>query len=305
MPSNQKPIFGLARPKIDIIIDVSNMAFRAAFRFAELTHQGAPTGHIYGSLSMLLALKRHYSEKHDCRLVFALDGKCRWRREVLPEYKGNRGSRGSASSGMMEEVIEAVGMLPGLTVYSPDDEADDVIAAHIAAYPTKQHVVFSKDRDLWQLSHNHMVRIISSSKEPPVSIYKIEEDFFTTNPRLVPLSKALIGDTSDNIPGVKGFSRDDLKQLLAQMSTPDVDELLVVGQKLHNAGKLKPRTMRLLTENTQHIRSMLSITTLKRDCKYQEKQNHTDEAALKRRLIDLACNSLIDKLTVFYGAAPK
>lgn len=301
----QKPLFGLAKPKIDLVIDVSNLAFRSAFRFAELSHQGAPTGHIYGTLSILTALKRNYSEKNDPRLVFALDGKCKWRKEILPEYKGNRSSRGQASSGMVDEVIEVLRMLPGLTIHAPDDEADDVIAAHCAAYPTKQHVVFSMDRDLWQLSHNHLVRVIKSSKEPPISVYQIDEDFFTTNPRLVPLSKAIIGDTSDNVPGVKGFSRDDLRLLLGEMAGPDIDEMLVLAQKLDAAGKFKPRTMRLLTENVQHIRSMMKITTLKRDCKYQEQVNTPDEAGLKKRLTELACNSLIDKLNVFYGAAPK
>lgn len=305
MPPNQKPLFGLARPKIDLIVDVSNLAFRAAYRFADLSHQGAPTGHVYGTLSILLALKRHYSEKHDCRFVFALDGHCKWRKEILPEYKGNRGTRANTTTSMMQEVIEVIGWLPGLTVLAPDDEADDVIAAHIAAYPTKQHVVFSMDRDLWQLCHSHMVKVIKSSKEPPISIYQIDEDFFTTNPRLVPLSKALIGDTSDNVPGVKNFSREDLKLILAQMSGPDVDELLVVAKKLDAAEKLKPRTMRLLNENVGHIRSMLSITTLKRNCKYQEHQNQPDEVALKKRLTDLACNSLLEKLVVFYGTQPK
>jgi DNA polymerase-1 len=304
MAQIQRPLFGLARPKIDLVVDVSNLAFRAAFRFKDLSHREVPTGHIYGSLSILMALKRHYDEKHDSRLVFALDGHCKWRRELLPEYKRNRGQRSSSSAGMMEEVIEVLGMVPGLTIKAQDDEADDVIAAHCAATPTKQHVVFSMDRDLWQLSSSHMIRIIRATKDPPISTYDIDTDFFTRNPRMIPLSKTIIGDTSDNIPGVKGFSREDLRLILQEMTAPDVDDLMNVTARLDEQKKLKPRTLRLLQAHDEHIRRMLQVTTLRRDCRYEGKTNVPDRAALKARLTELACTSLLDRLDTLYGKEP-
>jgi len=296
--TNQKPLFGLARPQIDLVIDMSNLAYRAAHRFADLSHKGVPTGHVYGSLSILSSLKRHYAERHDCRLVFAYDGKCTWRNDLLPEYKGTRSSH--HSSYILDDVKEIASWLPGLTIRAPDDEADDVIAAHVHSV-SKQHVIYSMDRDLWQLARNHIVRIVKATKEPPITIFQISEDFHTINPRMVPLSKAIIGDKSDNIPGVKGFSREDLKLLLTKISTPDVDKLIEAAREADNASRLKPRTLKLLEENADSIKRMLTVATLKRDCKFTSKTNTPNQPALVARLEELACTSLLDKLHIFYG----
>lgn len=302
MAEFQTPLFGLARPKIDIVVDVSNLAFRAAFRFKDLSHNGAPTGHIYGAMSMLTALQKHYGLKNDIQFVFALDGKCAWRREILPTYKAQRGYVQAlvGHHGMIEEVHDVLKCIPGLTIHAPTDEADDVIATHIANNSRKQQYIFSKDRDLWQLMHHHMVRVITSSKDPPITVYQIVDDFHTTNPRLIPLAKALIGDTSDNIPGVKGFSREDLKLILDEMSEPSVDDLVKVTTSLDQRKALKPRTLKLTTDNIPHIKQMLSITTLKADCVYDKIQHKPDKQALDGKLTDAACTSMLEKTNVFF-----
>lgn len=301
MGTKQIPLFGIAKPQIDLVIDVANIAQRAAHRFAELTHRGEPTGHVYGTINMLGALFRHYSEKYEPRLVFALEGNCRWRREILPEYKQNRGSRSTKFTGKLGDVHALINLLPGITVQAEGEEADDVIAAHCASFPSKQHVIYSTDRDLWQLCHNHLVRVIRATKDKPVSVYDIAEDFYTTNPRLVPLAKAIIGDTSDNIPGVKGFLREDLKKIFDTMSGPDVDEMLSVTTKLAQNGKIKQRSLGLLTDNVDHVRKMLSVATLRRDCKFTNRTNNHDMKELADKLEAAACSSLVAKLPAFYG----
>jgi 5'-3' exonuclease len=233
--------------------------------------------------------------------VFALDGHCKWRREILPQYKRNRSQKSSATTGMIDEVVAMLEWVPGMIIRAEEDEADDVIAAHCAAYPTKQHVVLSMDRDLWQLSSSHMVRIVRSTKEPPITPYQIDEDFFTRSPRLVPLSKTIIGDTSDNIPGVRGFARDDLRLILQDMTAPDIDDLVASAKRLDEQQKLKPRTLRLLEESLDHVRQMLRITTLNRSCQYDERINVPDRARLQARFAELACTSLIEKADALYG----
>ncbi len=297
--TNQKPLFGLAKQRVDLVLDVANMAMRAAFSFKELSHRDAPTGHIYGSLTMLMHLINHYSKKYDCRVVFALEGKCEWRKELLPAYKANRGQRvGNAST--IKEVCQVFAMLPGLTIMSPDHEADDVIAAHVNSNPQIQQVIYTGDRDLWQLIGLN-VNVIKTVREDPVSVYQIDEDFRTTKPVLVPLAKALIGDPSDNIPGVDRFSRDDLRLLLAEIDAPDVDALLEAAEQLHQDGKLKPRTLGLIKDNKDHINKMLRITTLNRVCKYTSITNRPDQLAFQARMYDLGIKSLTDKMDIFFG----
>jgi DNA polymerase-1 len=219
---------------------------------------------------------------------------------LLPEYKANRGHRAHTSDGMMKEVQDIITLLPGQTIVAPDDEADDVIATHIALNARKQQYIFTKDRDLWQLMHHHMVRVITSSKDPPVTVYQIQDDFHTTNPRLVPLSKALIGDTSDNIPGVKGFSRDDLRLILEPMSEPSIQAFIESAEVLDKKGVLKPRTLKSIRENVPHIERMLRITTLKADCAYEARTHQPDKRALDRRLVDIACTSMLEKTNILY-----
>jgi 5'-3' exonuclease len=299
--TGQIPLFGLARPRVDLVIDVANLAMRAAYRFRELSFRDQPTGHIFGSLSILLHLKQHYDRVYQTRLVFALEGRCQWRRDLLPTYKANRGQRiGTATT--IQEVGQILGLLPGLTVCSPDNEADDAVAAHTILNPQLQHVIYTSDHDLWQLIAPN-VQVVRATKEDPISIYQIDETFQTTKPQLIPLAKALVGDVSDNVPGVKGFLRQDMHLLFAELDGPDVDQLIEVAHRLDQAGQLKPRTLRLLTQHDEHVRRMLRVTTLNGGCQPIITINQPDRRALQTKLADLAINSLLDKLDTFYGAA--
>ena len=298
--TRQVPLFGLARPPIDLVIDVSNMAYRAAHRFEKLSHQGTVTGHLYGTVVMLSTVWRQYEAKHNCRFVFCLDGDCGWRRDLLPSYKANRGERHQQSVSMVREVIDLTGLLPGLTLYSATDEADDVIATHVER-AAHQCVVYSRDRDLWQLSSSK-VRIISGAREPPVSTHQIRTDFHTKDPSLIPLAKALLGDASDNIKGIRNFSRADTELLLSHMGNDtSITRLVSIAQELNRQKLLKPRTLKQLIGAVEHIQTMLRITTLRRDVAYRESTNKPNLNALQQRLTELACVSLLDRIGAFYG----
>lgn len=111
------------------------------------------------------------------------------RRKIYPEYKKSREAPGEDVFAFMDFIKEALRFTNALRVEVPYYEADDVIAYLAPKYrPCK---VFSTDADLWALK-------IHKGIELPA------RESFHCEPHLVHLYKAIVGDKSDNIPGVRG-----------------------------------------------------------------------------------------------------
>ncbi len=285
-------LFGSGKPKIDLIVDVSNLVYRAHYRFKDLSYFGKPSGHIYGSLSMLTSLVKTHGKGKDYRFVFATEyGRCQWRKGFYPAYKENR-QKDDATQHIIADALGYFANLPCVFLGSQDYEADDVIAAHVTSVKDREKIVFSMDRDLWQLADK--CSIVLDTKSPAVSLDIIEADFLTRKPHLIPLVKALTGDSSDNISGVKNFSKADLKALLELIDKPSYDDLLRAAESC--VAKLKPRTLKQIQENKQLIDNLLQVTTLRPDCPLNSTQYKGDKAAMHSRLEELGCQSLASKL---------
>jgi len=303
----QIPLFGSSLRKVDLVIDVANMVYRAHHRFnvkqqPPMACDGKPTGHIYGTVSMLLSMLRQHGVGRDVRFVFAMEGGCTWRRELFAAYKANRGEARGHSS--IDEVTEYLAAMPGLTITAPGQEADDAIAAHISRNPTRQHVVLSMDRDLWQLAGKSNVSVVIGTKEKPITVYDVAETFLTTRPELVPLAKACLGDTSDNIPGVMRFARDDLKVLLARQpphlgqSSEDIAQSLLETSR--HAPDMKPRTCGLIESSLEQIARSHRIATLQHASELTVQTNIPNRQALQSKLEAIECFSMAERLGEIY-----
>jgi hypothetical protein len=309
----QRALFGSGLPDLDLVVDLSNLVYRAALsrNFRELSHEGRPSGHVYGAFSMLLSLARHWGKGRRVRLVTAVDSSCGWRRELDPRYKANRGSD-RIPRGAIDEVRELVAMAPGITLTSPDHEADDVIAAHVSQ-PGRQYVVLSGDRDLWQLIGSANVQVVRASRDRPVSTADLVETFWTDRPDMVPVAKAVTGDTSDNVsPAFPRFNRDDLALLMRVAARPSgFRHVACQMARSQGAGdapttRLKPGTRQAVERDDlwAAFDRNLRITTLVRDCPIVTRDHRPDRAGLEAGLLAFGCRSTVDRIDELFRSHP-
>lgn len=252
--------FALMGRKKLVVIDAYSLLFRAFHAMPMLsTASGFPTNALYGFVSMLFTLFE--KEKPDIVLV-ALDapGKT-FRHHEYQEYKSQRPEVPDAlrqQLAVARELINAFN-IPALEVTGY--EADDVIATIVArakegGYET---VIVSGDLDQLQLV-NDRVKVMTMRKGVTDVVYYDEAGVrqrFGVHPSQIPDLKALAGDPSDNIPGVKGIGERTAASLLARFGT--IEELLAHWEELDDKTRAKVASHR---EELKHFKK---LATLRRD----------------------------------------
>ncbi|MBI4700218.1 MAG: DNA polymerase I [Deltaproteobacteria bacterium] len=219
------------------LVDGPNLAFRAFYAIGPMaTTGGRPTGALFGFANMLVKLIK--TERPDY-LAIAWDPKGgSFREREYPAYKGTRPDMPPALAAQMPHfapLCAALG-IPWLCV--GDFEADDVMATLARRHEGELDVVLvTGDKDLMQLVGEH-VTLLDTMKERRISLPEVHEKFGCP-PRLVPDALGIWGDSSDNIPGVKGIGEKGAKALLARFDGLDdiyarIDEVepLAVRSKL-------------------------------------------------------------------------
>ncbi|MDG2050952.1 MAG: DNA polymerase I [Myxococcota bacterium] len=213
---NDAPIRRLA------IIDGANSIYRAFFAIPNLrAPDGTPTNAVYGFATMLGKVLR---EESPDALVVAFDPRGgSFRRRIYPEYKANRDAQPedlSAQIPLVRELIEAWS-IPLIEV--EDFEADDVIASLVGAVGPECEVrIISTDKDLMQLV-NDRVQLVDSVKDKRYGPAEVQDRFGVPPEQLLDV-RALVGDPSDNIPGVKGIGEKGAAKLITEFGT--LEELL-------------------------------------------------------------------------------
>ncbi|WP_445373775.1 DNA polymerase I [Photorhabdus tasmaniensis] len=186
-----------------ILVDGSSYLYRAYHAFPPLTNSaGEPTGAMYGVLNMLRSLVMQYKPSH-VAVVFDAKGKT-FRDELFAEYKSHRPPMPDDLRAQIEplhQMVEAMG-LPLLVVSGV--EADDVIGT-LALQAEKEGravLISTGDKDMAQLVTPNITLINTMNN----TILGPEEvvDKYGVSPNLIIDFLALMGDSSDNIPGVPG-----------------------------------------------------------------------------------------------------
>ena len=184
-----------------VLVDGSSYLFRAFHALPPLTNKaGEPTGAMLGVINMLRRLLDTYKPT-DMAVVFDAKGKT-FRNEMYSEYKANRPPMPDdlrAQIAPLHEMIRAMG-LPLISV--PGVEADDVIGtlAEKAGKVPREVVISTSDKDLAQLVNEH-VTLIDTMSNRTFDIDGVIEKFGVPPNRIIDYL-ALVGDKSDNIPGV-------------------------------------------------------------------------------------------------------
>ncbi|WP_373778288.1 DNA polymerase I [Glaesserella sp.] len=186
-----------------VLVDGSSYLYRAFHAFPPLTNkQGEPTGAMYGVLNMLKSLINQVEPSH-IAVVFDAKGKT-FRDELFEQYKSHRPPMPDELRSQIQPLhamIKALG-IPLLSVEGV--EADDVIGtlAIQASKAGKDVLISTGDKDMAQLVNEHIMLINTMNntvldREGVIEKYGIP-------PELIIDYLALLGDASDNIPGVKG-----------------------------------------------------------------------------------------------------
>jgi DNA polymerase I len=184
-----------------VLVDGSSYLYRAFHAMPPLTNsRDEPVGAVLGVVNMLLKLLDDYQPEHFA-VVFDARGKT-FRDELFAEYKATRPAMPDelgAQIAPLLEVVEALG-LPMLQV--PGVEADDVIGtlAHQATAAGMKTLVSTGDKDMAQLVDDH-VTLVNTMTGTTLDARGVEEKFGVPPARIIDWL-ALVGDTSDNIPGV-------------------------------------------------------------------------------------------------------
>lgn len=195
------------------LVDVSSMFFRAFFAIRPLTApSGLPVNAIYGFVSMLVKLLKE--EKPDY-LVFCYDRKePSFRKEIYPEYKAHR-TEMPEDLGKQIPYIKKFADLMGIpSLEIAPYEADDIIGTLVQLGREKNLEVYivSGDKDFGQLIQNH-VFLYDTMKDHKYDTQGVKEKWGVSPDKFIDYL-ALVGDTSDNIPGVEGIGPKGAQKLL-------------------------------------------------------------------------------------------
>ncbi len=213
---NSRPIERLGDPAHTLyLVDISSFIFRAFFAVRSLTSKkGEPTNAVYGVATMLARLVDEAKPQH---LAVVYDSKePSFRKEIFAEYKANRSA---PPDDLIPQFARIEELIQGFRMHSyrmAGVEADDLIATlsrrWCEAGPKNRVVIVSSDKDLMQLVDDR----VCSWDTMTGKIYgpREVEEKFGVGPAQVRDYLGLVGDSSDNIPGVEGVGPKTAADLL-------------------------------------------------------------------------------------------
>ncbi|MBW2273188.1 MAG: DNA polymerase I [Deltaproteobacteria bacterium] len=243
------------RPRRLVVVDGANALFRAFFALPSMrAPDGLPTNAALGFVNMLRRVLRE--EKPDY-IAVALDPPGgSFRRELYPEYKAQRDATPEDLKAQLPIVRELIDAHEIPLIEIAGFEADDVIATLVERAPEDVRVsIISTDKDLMQLC-SERVELVDGIKDRRFGPAEVEEKFGVPPQQMLDL-RALVGDPSDNIPGVKGIGLKGAGQLIREWG--DLESLL------EHAGEVKGKRAR------------------------EGLQEHAEDARLSKRLSALEC----------------
>lgn len=203
------------------IIDTFGFFFRSFYALPPLKNkQGFPTGLLTGFINFIASLHKDHSSDY---LIFALDAKGpSFRAEIDPNYKANRSPAPEELIMQLPIAIEWIDKMGYKSLSMSGYEADDMIASVVKS--ARQHGflvrVVSHDKDLYQLIDDDRVVLVDAISKKVMNERHCEEKY-GVHPRQFIDYQSLIGDTADNVPGVKGIGKVTAQKLLNQFVTLD------------------------------------------------------------------------------------
>ncbi|SDU27731.1 DNA polymerase I [Pseudomonas mandelii] len=187
-----------------VLVDGSSYLYRAFHALPPLTtSKGLPTGAVKGVLNMLKSLRKQYPDS-PFAVVFDAKGGT-FRDEMFAEYKANRPSMPDDMRVQIEPLHQSVIALGFPLLCVEGVEADDVIGtlARSSAAADRPVVISTGDKDMAQLVDGH-ITLVNTMTGSALDVEGVKEKFGVAPEQIIDYL-ALMGDSSDNIPGVPGI----------------------------------------------------------------------------------------------------
>jgi DNA polymerase-1 len=242
------------------LIDGSGYLFRAYHALPPLSRKadGLPTGAVSGFTNMLWKLLEDTkSGDRPTHLAVIFDaGKKTFRNDLYPLYKANRPEPPEDLIPQFPLVREATRAFGVPAIEEPGFEADDLIAtyARLAREAGAHVTIVSSDKDLMQLVVDGAVELFDPVKNKRLGSADVIEKFGVPPSKVVEV-QALAGDSTDNVPGVRGIGVKTAAELINAYG--DLETLLA------RAGDIKqPKRRETLIENAENARISLKLVTL-------------------------------------------
>jgi DNA polymerase I len=280
-----------------VLIDGNSIAYRAFFALPLLNNdKGVHTNAVYGFTMMLMKIMEDEKPTH---ILVAFDaGKTTFRHKTFTEYKGGRQKTPPELSEQFPFIRELLDVY-GISRYELENyEADDIIGtlSRMAEQDGYEVKVISGDKDLTQLSSEKTTVGITRKGITDIEEYTpehINEKYGLTPGQIIDM-KGLMGDTSDNIPGVPGVGEKTAIKLLKEFAT--LEKLLQSIDQV-NGKKLKEK----LEEFKDQALMSKELATIERNAPIEVKlENIQYEGFVYERIIplfkELGFQTLLNKL---------
>ena len=239
-----------------ILVDGSSFLFRAYHAIPPLTNpRGDPTNAIYGVSNMLRKLMADYQSEY-ITVVFDAPGKT-FRNDLYDQYKSHRPPMPDDLRVQIEPLHQLIRAMGLPLIMEPDVEADDVLGA-LAQHAVQQGfsvIISTGDKDMAQLVNDHIIleNTMSNSRMDIQGVI----DKFGVKPEQIVDYLALMGDSSDNIPGVPNVGPKTAAKWLEQYQT--LENLIAHADKI--TGKIGENLRSSLTQ----LPLAKQLTTIKCD----------------------------------------
>ncbi|WP_296679159.1 DNA polymerase I [Novosphingobium sp.] len=250
------------------LVDGSAYIFRAYHRLPPLTNpQGTPVGAVYGYTTMLWKLADDLNKADGpTHLAVILDASSiSFRNEIYDQYKANRPPPPEDLVPQFPLIRDATRAFSLPCIEEQGLEADDLIASYARAATERgwDVTIVSSDKDLMQLvgkcgKGGGCVDMLDTMKNQRIDVAEVEEKF-GVKPELVGDVLALMGDSVDNVPGIRGIG--------PKTATKLIQEHGGLEAALAAAGDMKPSKLReSLIEQADMARLSRVLVQLKEDC---------------------------------------
>ena len=278
-----------------ILVDGSNYVFRAFYAIRDLTNsKGFPTNAIYGFTTMLMKLRRDFNSRY-LAVVFDLKGPT-FRHESYKDYKANRKAIPEALIPQFSCIKDVIRAFSIPILEQQGIEADDIIGTLARRYAGEgmKVIIVSGDKDMMQLVTDD-VAMVDTMKDKTYNAAAVKERF-GVGPEQVVEILGLMGDASDNIPGVPGIGP---KAALAL-----VEEYGTVEEVINNIDKIKSiRMKQLLTEFADQAKLSRRLAEIKTDVEIafdleMARCDTPDNARLRELFTEFEFSSLLQDLKV-------
>ena len=286
------------------LIDGSGYLFRAYHALPPLSRKsdGLPTGAVSGYCNMLWKLLEDMKDgDRPSHIAVIFDaGKTTFRNKIYPQYKANRPEPPEDLIPQFPLVRDATRAFGVACVELADFEADDIIAtyARMANEAGARTTIVSSDKDLMQLVIDGKIELLDTMKNKRIASAEVMEKFGVPPSKVIDI-QALAGDSTDNIPGVRGIGVKTAAELINQYG--DLETLL------KRAGEIKqPKRRETLIENAENARISMKLVTLDANVKLKETPDEfgarePDPNALIAFLKVMEFNSLTRRAAAHFG----